>query len=264
MIPDFLKGKTIAVWDLEADLIPSTVIHCNSISIIKDGVVLAPAEVYTQYWTPYSNGSLMESITRINRCDYYCGHNIVGFDVPLVMRLMNVRITPKPLDTLILAKIIFSKDDLFAMDPHLGIEKTLYGGYSLKAFGQRLGDFKLDFNDFSALTAEMATYCDQDVDLTARLLLFLMGKDNFPTEAVIDIEHKAAAIIAEQADNGFYLDIERTRALNTKLLAEKFELHAKLAEIFSPKMLKDGQVKHYKKTSVVKKYLPNPGYRKVW
>ena len=259
-IPTFLKDKTIAVWDLEADYIPSTVIYCNGVSIIKDGKVLSKSEIYTQYWTPYTNGSLMESITRINQCDYHCGHNIVGFDAPLVKRLMGTMVTAKPLDTLLLAKIIFSKDDLYAMDPQLGIDKNLYGGYSLKAFGQRMGDFKIDFNDFSALTEEMTVYCNQDVDLTARLLLFLFTKENFPIEAVVDIEHKAAAIITEQESYGFYIDIDKARALNTILLKEKLELSSKLAEIFSPKFLKDGQVKTYKKPSKVKKYLPNPHY----
>ena len=123
-----------------------------------------------------------------------------------------------------------------------------------------MGDFKMDFNDFSRLTEEMAVYCNQDVDLTAKLLLFLMEKENFPIEAVLDIEHKAAAIIAEQESYGFYIDIEMTRALNTKLLQEKGELARELSDIFSPKFLADGPVKSYKKLSKVKKYLPNNNY----
>ena len=261
MLPNFLKNKTIAVWDLEADHIPSTEIYCNSVSIIKNGKVLSPAEVYTQYWTPYTNGSLMQSITIINKCDYHCGHNIVGFDVPLVRRLLNVDITPIPLDTLIISKIIFSKDNLYAMDPQLNIDEKLYGSYSLKAFGQRMGDFKIDFNDFSGLTEEMAIYCNQDVDLTTKLLLFLLSKEDFPTEKVLDIEHKAAAIIAEQEAYGFYVDIDKTRKLNTKLLKEKGELSRELLGIFSPKFLKDGPVKSYKKLSKVRKYLPNTNYK---
>ncbi|RKX82192.1 MAG: hypothetical protein DRP57_10390, partial [Spirochaetes bacterium] len=160
----------------------------------------------------------------------------------------------------ILSKIIFSKDDLFSIDPKLGIDKDLWGGYSLKAFGQRLGDFKLDFSDFSEMTKDMATYCNQDVDLTVQLLLFLLEKPNFPLEAVVDIEHKAATIIAEQTRFGFYIDIEKTRALNTKLLTEKLSLATELADIFSPKWLRDGPVKTYKKLSTTRKYLPDTTY----
>ena len=90
--------------------------------------------------------------------------------------------------------------------------------------------------------------------------LFLLEKENFPIQAVLEIEHEVAAIIAEQADMGFYLDIEKARALNTILLQEKGELARELAEIFSPKFLKDGQEKSYKKLSRVKKYLPDTHY----
>lgn len=266
MTPSWLHGKTIAVWDLECDLIPSTEIYCNSVSIIKineygSADIISPAKVYTQFWTPYTNGSLMQSISIINQCDYYCGHNIVGFDVPVVRRLLGADIISIPLDTLLLSKIMYSTDDLMGMDPQLGIDKDLWGRYSLKAFGQRMGDHKLDFNDFSKLTYEMAYYCDQDVNLTAKLLLFLLAKENFPIQAVVEIEHQAAAIIAEQEDFGFYIDIELTRALNTKLLEEKGELKRTLSGIFKPKFLKDGPVKTYKKISHVKKYLPNLKYQ---
>jgi DNA polymerase-1 len=265
MIPEWLWNKTIAVWDIECDLIPSTEVYCNGVSVISidaTGVatILNKSKIYTQYWTPYTNGSLLESIAIVNSCDFHCGHNIVGYDVPMVRKILGVEILPKPLDTLILSKIIFSKDELFAMDPQLKIDKDLWGGYSLKAFGQRMGDFKLDFSDFSGLTEEMTIYGNQDVDLTAKLLLFLLAKDNFPIEAVVDIEHKAASIIELQTQFGFYLDITKARALNTKLLKEKLEIATELNKTFKPKWLKDGKMLCYKKKSIVKRFLPNPKY----
>lgn len=265
MLPDFLKNKTIAVWDIEADLVPSTEVYCISVSIISVNALghptIKPAIVFTQYWTPYTNGSNMEAVTMINNCDFNCGHNILGYDIPMVIKLLGSGITSTPLDTLILSKIVFSKDDLFAMDPQLGLDKELYGRYSLKAFGQRFGDFKIDYNDFSHLNEEMTVYCNQDTDLAARLLLFLAEKENFPILPVIEVENKAASIIAEQTEFGFYLDIELTRALNTKLLKERGELSRELLDIFSPKFLRDGKVKSYKKPSKVKKYLPNTHYQ---
>lgn len=264
MIPEWLHNKRIGVFDLETDRIPTTEIFCNSIAFIdidsNGEAKVTSSKVYTQYWTPYSNGSLMESITLLNECDYICGHNIINFDCKEVNKHLGIKLKAKPLDTLILSKIIFSKDDLYVVDPQLGIDKDLYGSYSLKAFGQRLGDFKIEFHEFNSLTEEMAIYCNQDVDLTAKLLLFLLEKENFPIEKVVTIEHKAAAIIAEQEDNGFYIDIEMTRKLNTKLLQEKGELARELSSIFSPKFLKDGPVKTYNKLSKVKKYLPNNNY----
>lgn len=123
---------------------------------------------------------------------------------------------------------------------------------------------KIDFTDFSVLTSEMAIYCDQDVDLTVKLLLTLLKNKSFPLQKVVTIEHQTATIIAAQEQFGFYLDIEMTRALNTKLLKEKGELARKLASIFGPKFLKDGPEKVYKKPSKVKKYLPNISYVPSW
>jgi len=263
-IPKWLWNKTIAVFDLETDRIPTTEIYMNGVAIVTisdTGIpTITPSKVFTQYWAPYSKGSLLQSIELMNTCDYICGHNIQAFDSPEIRKHLSIDLQVIPLDTLIISKIIFSKDELFAIDASLGIDKDLWGGYSLKAFGQRLGDFKIDFHDFSGMTKEMSIYCNQDVDLTAQLLLFLLNKVNFPLEAVIEIEHKAAAIIAEQETFGFYIDIEKTRALNTKLLTEKLDLSNKLTDIFAPKWLKDGPEKSYKKLSKVRKYLPNTKY----
>jgi len=264
MIPKWLWNKTIAVYDLETDRIPTTLIYMMGVSVVTinaRGVATStPSKVFTHTWTSYSNGSLMQGISLVNSCDFRAGHNSVGFDDYEVRRYLNILLTKPALDTMILSKIIFSKDDLFAMDPQLKIDKDLWGGYSLKAFGQRLGDFKISFDNFNKMNEEMAVYCNQDVNLTSKLLLFLLNKENFPLEPVVTIEHQAAAIIAEQTAFGFYIDIDLTRKLNTKLLKEKLELSTELSKIFSPKFLKDGPVKSYKKTSKVKKYLPNTHY----
>lgn len=264
MIPTWLKDKRIAVWDIEADWIPSTEIYCISVAIVCNGEIVERAKVYTQYWTPYSNGSLMQAMSIVNSCDYQSGHNTIGYDIPMIQQLLHGEVTPPSLDTLLLAKIIFSKDDLFAMDAGLGVDKDQWGGYSAKAFGQRMGDFKIDFAAFDALTEEMAVYCDQDTNLTARLLIFLLNKWNFPNEEVVLIEHQAATIIAEQTLYGFYLDIGMAKTLNTKLLKEQGELARDLAEIFGPKFLHDGPQKTYAKRSKVRKYLADPSYVDPW
>ena len=264
MIPKWLHGKTIAVYDLETDRIPTTLIYMAGIGIITisdTGIATTtPSKIYTHKWTPYSNGSLHEGLTLINSCDYHAGFNSVGFDDPEVSKHLGVTLTTPHLDAMIIAKIIFSKDDLYSIDPKLGIDKDLWGGYSLKAFGQRLGDFKIDFSDFTDMTEEMAIYCNQDVNLTSQLLLFLLEKPECPLERVLLIEHQAAAVIAEQTKFGFYIDIEKARALNTKLLTEKLSLATDLADIFSPKWLRDGPVKTYKKLSTTRKYLPDTTY----
>lgn len=270
MIPKWLYGKRIGVWDLETDYIPTTLIYMNGVAFIdidnNGNVSITPSKTYTYKWTPYSNGSLLQSITSLLDCDYLCGHNLVGFDLPQIEKHLSIKLETPVLDTLILSKIMISKDELYSIDSSLGIVDDIDWSrpYALDAFGKRLGNKKIAFKEFSEMTEEMQIYCDQDVNLTSDLLLHLLNQENFPLEAVIEIEHKAAAIIAEQTKFGFYIDIEKTRALNTKLLKEKGDLARKLSDIFSPKWLKDGPVKTYKKKSVVRKYIPNNNYKGPW
>lgn len=263
-IPEWLKDKRIAVFDLETDYIPTTQIFCNAVVVMVNGEIVEKTKLFTQYWTTYSEGSLMESAQMINTCDYMCAHNLEGFDFGEMEKYLGLKLTPKHLDTLILSKIIFSKDDLFAMDPQLGVDKDLWGSYSLKAFGQRFGDHKIDYEDFSHLNEEMGIYCKQDTELAARLLTFLMEKENFPLEKVVDIEHEAAGIIYEQAIMGFYIDIDKAKELNTKLLKEKGEISRELLKIFSPKFLKDGKEKEYKGITKTRMFVPDKIWIKPW
>ena len=263
-------NKSIAVYDIETPFITAEgvsaidIIYCMAVTLIVNDVP-QPTKIFTQYWTPYSDGSIAAGINLINTADIRCAHNGIGFDDIVLTNVYGIDLLPIPYDTLILSKIVFSKDELIAIDAELGLDKSLWGSYALKAFGKRLNNDKIEFEAFdTGLTEEMCIYCKQDTELTAQLIQFLMAKENFPIPAVIDIEHKAAAIIAEQTEMGFYLDIDKARALNTKLLQEKLTIANQLSEVFFPKFLQDGPVKEYTKQSTFKRYLPNPGYRPVW
>ena len=265
MIPKWLHNKRIAVVDIETDPIPTTKIHMIGVGVLEidseGNSSYEPSKAFTCIYTPYSKGSLLESIALINTCDYVAHHNGVGFDLPEIEKHLSTKITLPSLDTIILGKIMYSKDELFTIDAKLNLPKDLWASYSLKAFGMRLGgQGKIEFEDFENMTEDMAIYMNQDVDLTAELLLHLLQQENFPLEEVVDIEHKAAAIIAEQTKYGFYIDIEKARELNTALLKEKGELARELAEVFKPKWMKDGQPQVYKKKSIVRKYLPDNNY----
>jgi len=266
--PQWLYNKTVAVFDLETDRIPTTKIYMNGVALIKFNNIgeatVIHSEVYTTTWTKYTNGSLMQSLIPLIKADFICGHNVCGFDIPEILKHLGVQLKAPVLDTIILAKIMYSKDALFTIDAQLGLPKDLWGSYSLKAFGQRLGNDKLHFEDFDEMTEDMAIYCNQDVNLTADLLLHLLAQDNFPLEQVVELEHKAAAIIAQQTAAGFYFDVDKATILNTELLREKGDIARKLAGIFKPKFLKDGPVKKYKKKLNTRIFIPNPTYKGAW
>jgi hypothetical protein len=217
--------------------------------------------LFTKSFT-IGNGSLVQAISLINSCTYRCAHNGIGFDDVVLQKLLQTQLTSIPLDTLIITKLMYTEDELLASDVKSGIDKNLWGKFSLKAFGQRLGNFKIDFEDFtSGYTDEMGIYCKQDTDLTADLLLHLLHDPTFPKWNVLTLETEAAKIIAEQTEYGFYFDIESAKKLNAELLGIINSLAIQLTSVFKPKFLKDGKVKTYSKPSKLRKYLPNDDYK---
>ena len=79
----------------------------------------------------------------------------------------------------------------------------LEGGHSLRAWGERLGDFKDNFTDFDGgLTQEMIDYCKQDVHVTS-LLYDRLTQELQDYGSSVDLEHRIAYIMKRQEDNGF-------------------------------------------------------------
>ena len=85
----------------------------------------------------------------------YIGHNLLGFDIPVLNRLCGTSIPPsRCVDTLVLGQLY---------------HPSIAGGHSLEAWGQRFKYPKIEFNDWSQFSEEMLTYCVRDVELTTKL-----------------------------------------------------------------------------------------------
>jgi DNA polymerase I len=68
----------------------------------------------------------------------------------------------------------------------------LDGGHSLRAWGERLGDYKDDFTDFdSGLSDEMISYCRQDVAVTVKLY-HRLTRELQDYGLSVDLEHQVA------------------------------------------------------------------------
>jgi len=161
----------------------------------------------------------------IEQYDQIIGHNIIGFDAPVLRRLWNIGIKKsKAVDTLILSRLL---------NPQLD------GGHSLKAWGNRLGNQKIefDFNDFdSGLTEEMRTYCIQDVKLTRDLYNWLMSefkKWKNSSQSIL-LEHDIAVLCRQQELNGFKLDIPSASVLKATLSDRMGVLEDTVQSVFPP------------------------------
>ena len=161
----------------------------------------------------------------VKEYDQIIGHNLIGFDAPVLRKVWNIGIQKsKAVDTLILSRLL---------NPQL--EK----GHSLKAWGQRLNNAKIDFSfeDFdSGWSEEMQEYCIQDVKLTCDLYKHLMAelkqwKD--PSQSIL-LEHEIAIICRQQERDGFKLDIPSSMLLKAKLSDRMGIIEDQVQSVFPP------------------------------
>jgi len=161
------------------------------------------------------------------------GHNIIGFDAPILKKVWGVGIPDNSLvDTLVMSRLY--KPDIEVVLPKEGKAPTLH---SLEAWGYRLGSYKIGFTDFdSGWSEEMATYCEQDVQLLEKLYNFLtitMTKEGFSTQS-IQLEHEVAIICRGMENNGFMLDMEKAMVLNATLSGRMSDIEEEMQKVFPP------------------------------
>ena len=155
----------------------------------------------------------------------FIGHNIIGFDVPVVNKFFgkdlftNCKIT----DTLVLSRLL---------------NPVIDGGHSLKNWGTKLGQAKIEFEQFEYLSDDMLKYCRNDVELTERLYKFLIRKIADFGESV-QLEHDVARIIQTQHDKGFKLDIINAYGLQAKFQEDMNDLTTKVRKTFPPLRLEE-------------------------
>lgn len=152
------------IFDLEADnlLTKVTTIHCLVIYDTEDETTT----IYNDIEEPISRG-----VTYLSDAKCICGHNIVGYDIPVLKKLFGF-FDPQGevVDTLLLSKLFHP--DLLKKDANSKLDKKLWGKHSLKAWGHRLGEYKGDFGeetDWKEWSQEMQDYCVQDVVVTTKL-----------------------------------------------------------------------------------------------
>jgi len=152
--------------------------------------------------------------------DILIGHNVIGFDAPVLKKRWNLNIDTNQLqDTLVMSRLL---------------NPVMEGGHSLRSWGLRLGNQKEEFTDFDGgLTDEMVDYCKQDV-LVTETLYQRLTTDLLDWGESVDLEHQVAIIIKEQEENGFKLDIRQVMSLLAEWRKRLDEIEQKLQQIFKP------------------------------
>ena len=161
----------------------------------------------------------------VKEYDQIIGHNLIGFDAPVLRTVWNIGIPKsKAVDTLILSRLL---------------NPVIDGGHSLKAWGQRLEDRKIEFNfeDFdNGLTEEMRDYCIQDVRLTRTLYKYLIKSLNEwkdPSKSIL-LEHDIAVICRQQEREGFKLDVDSAQSLRASFMDRMGAIEDEVQAVFPP------------------------------
>lgn len=201
--------------DCEGDLIPSTVLWCMCAEniVTKEKVSLVGHEEI-RTWIQ----------ARVKENCIFIAHNMIGYDGPVLNRLVDAGLTiNKIIDTFLLSQLY---------------SPSLKGGHSLADWGKRLRYPKIDFNDFSKFSDEMLSYCVKDTELCAKVYKALVKrmKEVGFTETGISIEHKAMQLIKQQQNNGFAFDIERASILYSTLRERENQIKEEIYEYWPPQL----------------------------
>jgi DNA polymerase-1 len=150
------------------------------------------------------------------------GHNIIGFDLGAIARLCGWRPSEavRVVDTLVISRLL---------------DFNLSGGHSLRAWGERLGCKKIEFNDYSALTEEMVEYCIQDVEVNYLLYKKFLPYLNSETwKPSIEVEHFIAERCLELHNNGFHFCLDKAKELWYTIDQQLKELDYEILRAFPP------------------------------
>jgi len=136
---------TTLVFDIEADGLDPTQIWC-----------IVAVETTTNSVRSFGPDQLQEGLEYLQSATKLVGHNIVGYDLPVIKKLMGVDLEPgrKIVDTLVLSRLF---------------NPTREGGHGLESWGYRLRSPKIEHNEFDQFTPEMLKYCEQDVALNFKV-----------------------------------------------------------------------------------------------
>jgi hypothetical protein len=224
LIPNSVNDKWF-VFDLESDGLYDKVtkIHCI---VIYD---ITGQQTFT-----YGPDRIIDAIAHLATADVLIGHNVCFYDCPVLQKLHSFDCKARIIDTLICTRLIWPKEKLYELDieQYPQVPENLRGSASLKTWGWRLADHKIDFKDFSEYSQAMLDYCVQDVAVTTKLWSHIV-KQNYP-EPALKLEHDFALAINKQIRAGVPFDVDAALDLVDDLRAKEKQLEAHLKEIFPP------------------------------
>jgi len=157
------------IFDIETDGLYNdvTCIHCV-------GIYDQEADQTLAYNDQGDKEPITKAIQRLEDADRIIGHNIIGYDLPVIKKLFPwFEPRGEVVDTLLLSRLYHA--DILKTDQKRKWNQMplqLYGRHSLEAYGYRLGEYKGCFGkttDWKEWSQDMQDYMLQDVNVTKKL-----------------------------------------------------------------------------------------------
>jgi len=198
------------IFDVETDDLKATKIHC---------IVAQDEETMEIFKFPPEK--LQEAYELLESADKLIGHNIIGFDIPIVEKFGKVKLAHKPvIDTLVLSRLF---------------NPVREGGHSLQAWGYRLKMPKIEFEDYQTYSKKMLDYCVRDVQLNTLVLRELRKESKGFSKESLNLEQAVARVMKQQESDGFEFDTRKAQILLAKLREKMQTTEDKVHEVFKPK-----------------------------
>ena len=213
------KTSFEVVFDIETDGLDATKIWCMVIKELNGPIhKFGPDQLY-------------QGINLLQEADVLIGHNIIGFDVPAIERLYNIKLKGKIKDTLVMSRLFNPVQE---------------NGHSLKTWGYRVGFPKKEQPDtFDTYTPDMLDYCARDVRLNEMVYNQLIKDGEGFSNQSIQLEHDIIKITNHQEKAGFLFDDKQAMMFLAKLKTRISEVEDEVKETFKPKLVDDKLVTPY-------------------
>jgi DNA polymerase I len=152
------------------------------------------------------------------RVRLWIGHNILGYDLGVIARLVGISISSEhTFDTLIASKFLNYSVD----------------GHSIEDYGERYGIVKSAFSDYSKYSQELEDRCVRDVEITHHIYRNLsphVGSHNL--NAFQSEQSFQYGPVNDLHNNGFAFNVSKAKSLLDKVTRELSELDEKIHEHF--------------------------------
>ena len=223
------KQREILAFDIEANGLNEVIIQKEAVPEATKILCLAITNVETDESQLYFGYEVKEAVQRLRAASLVVGHNIYGYDIPLLDRLCGP-FDPKPytgaIDTLVVSRMMYPDGTPF----------DSRGSHSLKAWGVMLGEEKTEYTGvFEAYNQEMGDYCIQDSKVSAKVYRYMISNPYWKERAdAIRLEHIVSRIISKQVEHGFYFDVNASHKLLDNLTLEAAQIWDEMQELFPP------------------------------